>query len=247
LTPNQKPYLKIETKGDWSEGVFEGNFKHTNKMTEMGYTTKGNLFKGMTFEATEAYRVIHNCDDGHYGYRHEWKVDSIDNHHEAHEVKTEGFADLELIIKSVYDFQFNGEAKVNPSPYGDGPIEKKITLAYFYDLQAGDLTFKAITPSVYNLEGELKKQKINIVSKTLFQPPPHMSTEMLNWKFVGENDGFKKMDYELHIEGKQWKIKFHGETEGYSKFKYSLGLNDVMLVEFESVNFVCEHCSWKHR
>ena len=38
--------------------------------------------------------------------------------------------------------------------------------------------------------------------------------------------------------GKQWKIKFHGETEGYSKFKYSLGLNDVMLVEFESVNDV---------
>ena len=56
-------------QGDWSEGVFEGNFKHTNKMTEMGYTTKGNLIKGMTFEAAEVYRVIHNCDDGHYGYR----------------------------------------------------------------------------------------------------------------------------------------------------------------------------------
>ena len=35
----------------------------------MGYTTKGNLIKGMTFEAAEEYRVTHNCDDGHYGYR----------------------------------------------------------------------------------------------------------------------------------------------------------------------------------
>ena len=149
-------------------------------------------------EITAVYRLIHNFDDGHYGLRHDWTVPE-----NSFFMKREGFIKVDLKMPSIYEFQLNLEAKIRPRLAQPLNHDIKITLAYSYNIQSGDVSFKAIIPKVYHLEGNMKKQKINISSKTLFENPPHMDTQMLNWKFVGENDGFKKMDYEWQqLQGK---------------------------------------------
>ena len=180
-------------------------------MTEINFTTKGLLLKavcGQNYEITAMYRLIHNCDDGHYGLRNEWTVPE-----NSYVKKQEGFIEFDLKMPSIYEFKLNLEAKCNPRdaysfpswfPGSNGDAHAKMTLGYSYNVQSGDVSFEALIPKVYQLEGKMKKQKINISSKTLLvNTPSHVSTDMLNWKFVGENDGFKKMDYELNLEGKK--------------------------------------------
>ena len=150
------------------------------------------------FEITVVSRLIHNFDDGHYGLKNTFTIPSG-----GYLAKREGFIEVDLKMPSIYEFQLNLEARMNPIL--PSPLNRniKITLGYSYNVQSGDVSFKAVIPKVYHLEGNMKKQKINISSKTLFENPPHMDTQMLNWKFVGENDGFKKMDYEWQqLQGK---------------------------------------------